>query len=368
MTEAEAVIRREIMDRGPMTLARFMELALYAPGVGYYERPECVVGRVGDFYTSVSVGPMFGFLIASRVAAWTPGWERIEVLEAGAHDGRLAADILSALAEHHPACFERVTYHLLEPSPVRRERQRAMLAAYANRVVWHEGWEASTVPAGGVLVANELLDAFPVHRYGWSASERRWYECGVGLSGEQLEWCRLPTGPEFEVPELAEIEPWLRDGWICEQSPAAAAWWRQACRRWRRGWMVTFDYGHEQRWGWRPERPEGSLRAYSAHRVSDRVLADPGGQDLTAHVNFGDLVRVAEQEGWRVETHEPQGRVLTRWAAEILAGGGDGAAWIQSHARQLQTLTHPTHLGQAFRALVQSKGTNPGDAAGSGPE
>jgi SAM-dependent MidA family methyltransferase len=108
MTPAELLIRAEIESAGPIAFARFMELALYAPGVGYYEQPDRAIGRTGDFYTSVSVGPMLGFLLASKFAQWAGDSTSFQLVEAAAHDGRLAADILGALKECHPALWPRV--------------------------------------------------------------------------------------------------------------------------------------------------------------------------------------------------------------------------------------------------------------------
>lgn len=356
---AEAVIRAEIAARGAIPFARFMELALYAPGVGYYQRVECPIGRSGDFYTSVSVGPLFGFLLASRFAEWCGAFERIDLVEAAAHDGRLAEDVLTALRDHYPGVLERVRYRIVEPLAVRRDQQRQRLAAWGGRVTWVEGLDALP-PAGveGVIFANELLDAFPVRRLGWDGRAGEWFEWGVTVVGDgRLEWCRLASGEPvgFEVPE--DLKAVMPDGQVAETSPAATAWWQAAARRLApgRGRLAAFDYGYDADLPIRPGQPGGSLRAYHRHRVVEDLLARPGDQDLTAHVDFARIRGVGEAEGLETEAFLPQGRWLSAVAAGLIGAGGAASAWLGSRARALQTLTHPVHLGQAMKVLVQRR-------------
>ena len=401
----EALVREEIARGGPVTFARFMELALYAPGTGYYARPDRRIGRHGDFYTSVSVGPTFGFLLAVQFATWAraAGWERWDLVEAGAHDGRLTDDILTALADFEPELGGRVRCRIIEPFPARMAVQRDRLARWGEQIAWQAGWGTtgegspsltdprlpaagsggsptaavpgasgmnrpapfaichspfarSPGPVRGVIVANELLDAFPIHRLAWDAHSRVWFEWGVGVENDRLTWCRMEPDPVLLPVHLAPLEAVLPDGFVVEVSPGAEAWWRQAAGALEQGWLVAFDYGFDEEAAVSPARRNGTARAYFQHRVSDDLLARPGDQDLTAHVDFGRLMRAGEETGLRTETWLPQGRWLGQLAAEIVRAGGPASDWLVAHARQLQTLTHPVHLGQAFRVLVQSRG------------
>jgi SAM-dependent MidA family methyltransferase len=365
-TAAEILIRAEIAARGSIPFARFMEQALYAPGAGYYQAPGRAIGRSGDFYTSVSVGPVFGFLLAQRLVHWleTPGagWacadHGIDVVEAAAHDGRLAGDILTALRDFAPDVLERVRYRILEPFEARRRVQEAALQPWGERVTWAPGWSGLARPVRGVVVANELLDAFPVHRFHWDRGAARWWESGVEVDADgRLAWCRLPVGtsgvpgPNWPGP-LLEVLP---EGFVAESSPGAVGWWREAASALETGWLVTADYGFGEGDTIRPERTGGTLRAYHRHRLVDDLLARPGEQDLTAHVEFPAILEAGERAGLETEAFREQGRWLGETAVAVLARGGASAEWLTARAGQLRTLTHPVHLGRAMRVLVQRR-------------
>lgn len=331
-----------------------MEIALYGEGIGYYERPGRPVGRAGDFYTSVSVGPAFGFLLASEFSRWARegNWGSFELVEVGAHDGRLAADVLRALESFHPEVLERVRYVFVEPSAVRRAAQEVAVARWLDRARWTEAWMDSVE---GVVFANELLDAFPVHRLVWDAPNRTWREWGVGIADTGLVWDRMPVSDGLDLSAVGGLEEVLPDGFIVELSPARVAWWRRAAGALRRGWLVTLDYGFAEEPVIRPERATGTLRGYRQHRISEDLLACPGEQDLTAHVDFVELRRAGEELGLETAFLLPQGRWLGQVAARIVGEGGGAAEWLRARSRQLQTLIHPSHLGHSFRALGQRR-------------
>jgi SAM-dependent MidA family methyltransferase len=355
VSDVADLIRAEIRRHGAIPFARFMELALYAPGAGYYERPGHAPGRDGDFFTSVGVGPLFGRLLAWRFARWLPAEGPVQVVEAGAHDGRLAGDVLDALARHEPALRERLMYVIIEPSPARRGWQQAALAAHAGRVRWAAD-PAELGPGGvrGVVFANELLDAFPVRRLGWDAAAGAWREWGVAEAEGRFAW-RL-GGPAGDAPPPpAEVAALLPDGFVREWSPAAEAWWARAAGALGEGRLLTFDYGADEAELLLPGREAGTLRAYRRHRRVDDVLARPGAQDLTAHVDFTRVRAAGEAAGLATEEYAAQGRVLTAVLAGLLREGGGWAADLTREARALQTLTHPGQLGAAFRVLVQRR-------------
>jgi SAM-dependent MidA family methyltransferase len=404
LNDLSDILRAETAAHGPVSFARFMELALYHPQHGYYEGPERRIGREGDFITSVAVGSLFGELLAAQFNRWlgelqTPNFQLPTLLEAGAHDGRLANDILHAWPAQ-PAKKPGIRHLLLEPSERRRAWQRETLATHRHQVEWRDGWAALGGPVHGVIFANELLDAFPVHRLGWSAVESRWFEWLVADDGEPLEtsdnlvlsegramrvpgvhmgksgtrvtrpsgnrvsqWDRFvwrrgsgPVSPELAglIPASLQVAGQagvLPEGYTTEVSPGALTWWRTAAAHLGGGWLVTFDYGLLDEEYLNPARCEGTLRAYHGQRLDGNVLADPGKRDLTAHVNFTALQRTGAEAG--LET-------AGCWTQEQFLGGivkqlppDKLTAWDAAKRRQFQALTHPEQLGRKFRVLVQ---------------
>lgn len=354
-------IREEIRKAGIISFARFMELALYCPETGYYERNRDNVGRGGDFITSVSSGELFGQLLAFQFAQWLEEMQsaerRVRIFEAGAHDGKLATDILHWLQSHRPKIFSKLEYVLLEPSASRRCWQSERLKDFSN-VHWAANFQEIShhqqpAASSGILFSNELLDAFPVRRFGWDAKEKKWFEWGVMLDGENFIWTRhADEPPSLQLPPaLLEVLP---DGYTLETSPAAENWWRAAAQFLTRGKLLAIDYGFTEAEMISPSRVNGTLRAYAKHRLSDDLLVNPGEQDLTAHVNFTAIQKIGEAAGLKTETFATQPQFLTR----ILGAAVKENLFTSLDAkqvRQFQTLTHPEHLGRAFRVLVQSR-------------
>ncbi len=355
-------ICEEIQQEGLISFARFMELALYCPETGYYESQKDTVGRAGDFITSVSVGNLFGELLAVQFAEWLETSKMdssgLKIVEAGAHDGKLAADILSWLLLHRPVLLEQVEYCILEPSPRRQAWQKETLAKFAQYTRWFTGLEdlsAQNPKLTGIIFGNELLDAFPVRRFGWNAQKKNWFEWAVTIEGDKFVWTQiaetnLPSS--FQIPSaLLDVLP---DNYTIEISPAAENWWRAAAQSLTRGQLLAIDYGFTDAEIFSPARTRGTLRAYHQHRVSDDLLASPGEQDLTAHVNFSAIQRTGESIGLKTEAFCTQPQFLTR----ILEKAHKQAHFQQltpKQIRQFQTLTHPDHLGHAFNTLVQSR-------------
>ena len=369
------IIRHEIRKSGVLPFARFMELALYCPDCGYYEA-KMDIGRRGDFYTSVSAGELFGQLLAFQFANWLETEVRSQesearIVEAGAHDGQLATDILTWLQSSRPELFGRIEYVIMEPSVRRREWQRETLKGFAN-VRWFANFQsvASSTPhpalrtpqLNGVIFSNELLDAFPVHRFGWNAKNKTWFEWGVAVAGEKFVWAKIPTPhSSFCAPQLEAVLP---DNYIIETSPAAENWWREAAGALARGKLLAIDYGFATDEMFSPARTRGTLRAYFRHHATDDLLANPGDQDLTAHVNFSAIQKAGEKAGLKTESFLTQSQFLTRILekaakdesfGKLLASKPGEGGWGARQTRQFQTLTHPDHLGRAFRVLVQSR-------------
>jgi SAM-dependent MidA family methyltransferase len=366
-------LQEEIRSHGPITFARFMERALYEPGLGYYEHCQ-EIGRRGDFFTSVSVGSLFGELLAFQFAEWLSegafqcpraggaGANRLlQLVEAGAHDGRLAADVLRWLRQFRPEIFARLEYWMVEPSPTRQEWQRRTLGEFAPCTRWAVNIAdlRAQILGGvkGVIFSNELLDAMPAHRLSWEAAKRSWREWRVAGDGQNFTWHFAQPRPEAmsQIPQLPSgLEAALPEGFTIDVCPAVVEWWRQAAAALNCGKLLTLDYGLMQEEFFKPERSRGTLRAYWQHHISDNLLANVGEQDLTTHVNFSALQIAGEAEGLATKSLTSQSKFLTFIAGKTWEKPERFEKWTAQRVKEFQTLTHPEHLGQAFRVLIQS--------------
>jgi SAM-dependent MidA family methyltransferase len=371
------LIRREIIANGVLSFARFMELALYCPDYGYYEAKTDNPGRRGDFFTSVSVGELFGQLLAFQFAEWLEtevgsrpvlrsgsakegGKSEVRIVEAGAHDGTLAGDILNWLQLSRPGLLERVQYCIIEPSLRRQVWQKEKLEKFAPHVRWFADLKtlspaAHHSPLRGVVFSNELLDAMPVHRFGWDATAKEWFEWGVALEGEEFKWARMAESRHLlpatrHIPQ--DLLAVLPDGYTFERSLAAENWWHEAAGVLESGRLMTMDYSLGADELFSPSRPRGTLRAYFRQQVVGDLLADVGEQDITAHVNFPAIQAAGESAGLTTERVLTQAQFLTQ-ILERAAKDKSFGDWNASRTRQFQTLTHPEHLGRAFRVLIQ---------------
>jgi SAM-dependent MidA family methyltransferase len=372
------IIRREVAQSGILPFARFMELALYCPVHGYYEIKKDNPGRHGDFYTSVGVGELFGQLLAFQFDEWletlNPQPSTLNLVEAGAHDGQLAGDILTWLQLNRPELFDRVEYRVIEPSPRRQEWQKKTLEQYSSHVRWFTNFHSiaannsqSSTPTNrehatkvgvhnpqlnGVVFSNELLDAMPVHRFGWDAQNKKWFEWGVAVDGEKFAWAKIqPSAFSLQPSALESVLP---DGYTIETCPAAEDWWREAANVLGHGKLLTIDYGFTADELFSPSRTRGTLRAYFHHHAGDDLLANVGEQDLTAHVNFSAIQAAGESVGLKTESLQTQSQFLTQILGKASKDDSFGE-WNTNQTRQFQTLTHPEHLGRAFRVLVQRR-------------
>jgi SAM-dependent MidA family methyltransferase len=365
------VLTREIHERGPITVAAFMNLALYHPEFGYYARAVQRSGRAGDFFTSVDVGPLFGRLLASQIAEMAavlsearrcdspdaeqaPGAARFELVEAGAGNGRLAADVLQALQRDDAGLYQRTHLHLVEASPRARAAQQATLGGVADRL----DFSSPDLPESfeGVLVANELLDAMPVHRVVMRDTGLR--EIYVDSSRGTL---REREGP-LSTPRLgdyfASIGVTLERGWRADVSLQAIDWVRSAARRLTRGFVVLVDYGHQARQLYSVAHSAGTLTSYTRHTASGPESASagtswlrhPGDQDLTAHVDFTSVKAAAEAEGCCTLGFLDQSYFLVALCEDRL-----GSLGLRERLA-LKTLIMPGGLGSTMKVLVLGKG------------
>lgn len=349
-------LRREIARRGPIPFRDFMAAALYHPELGYYTSGRARIGREGDFFTSVSVGALFGGFLAGQFAEM---WARLgrpadfRLVEQGAHRGDFARDVLGALSKFDPECFAATTYFLVEPSPKLRAEQASALAAFPHeKVLWATSME--DLPAfTGVHFSNELIDAFPVHRVVRAGGS--WLEEHVDFQEERFAVVDHPLSRDALKERLARL-PELPDGYRTEINLAASEWIAQLASRMVRGYVLAVDYGFSREEYYRPERTDGTLSAYANHRRERDPLARPGEMDLTAHVDFTSLAEEAEDAGFGIVGFTDQHHFMVGLGKSHFKEGSMAPKEISA----FKTLMHPDFMGRSFKMLCLEKGTTKG--------
>lgn len=349
----EARLAAEIDASGPIPFERFMERALYDPVHGYYASGKAAIGRGGDFYTNVSVGPVYGEILAGQFVAM---WEALgqpagfALVEQGAADGQLARDILGALDSTPLA---GVPLAIVEPSPALRSAQGETLSG--RRVSWVA--RAEDLPEMcGVHYSNELFDAFPVHLV--RSTGGGWAELHVGFEGGALVWREMPA--EGELARAVGSFPARPKGFTTEVCLAHRALLRSLASRITRGFLFAVDYGMAQEPLLAEHRTEGTLSCYRGHRRDGNPLESPGEKDITAHVNFTRLADDAVAAGWRFGHLADQHRFLVGAATPLLLAldGKVPDPASRKKLRSLRMLLHPEGMGRQFHAILFSRGVS----------
>jgi SAM-dependent MidA family methyltransferase len=360
MTPLEEIIRAEIRAAGPMRFDRFMELALYHPGSGYYAKTggPSPIGRSGDFFTSVSVGPLFGRLLARQfLQMWrllgnpNPFW----IIEQGAHDGQLACDILEWCRAETPEFFDAIRYGIVQSSGAASIRQQCGPdAGLVSCMTWFENLAALAAErATGVFFSNELVDAFPVRSITYRSGQ--WLEQHITIEADALGWINRPIEDAELAGAINALSLPAVEGYTTEINLRACSWIGEVGRALDRGYVLTIDYGYPAPIYYAPFRLRGTLTAFVKHHGIDDVLAEPGLRDITAHVDFTALAQAGEKAGLTTLGFLDQQRFLMGVAHEELSGVGGPFVKIQENLGAWNTLTHPDHLGANFFALVQAK-------------
>jgi len=327
-----------------------MALALYDSEQGYYARSAFQVGRGGDFFTSVSVGCLFGELLARRFLAWwrsagrPPRWR---VVECGAHDGTLAADLLETLGRLEPEALAALEYVIPEPLPRLREAQRVKLERWQDRTRLEPDLSGLAGPLPGIVFGNELLDALPFHVVEWQDGWQEKRVAADGLGGFTWEDRPIPQGPLAEA--LAPLGGGFPPGYRTEIRIGLQEFLAPLAGTLTDGMLLWIDYGFARPDLYHPDRTCGTLRTFSKHRAGEDPLAMPGEQDITAHVDFSAVAEISASLGCPPVCFRSQGSWLTSLARDWLAEleGNPDPKWI----RQFQTLTHPGQLGARFHVL-----------------
>jgi SAM-dependent MidA family methyltransferase len=389
-----------VRERGPLTVAAFMDLALYHPELGYYARAARRTGRTGDFFTSVDVGPVFGELLEIQIAemisllsapspssapaapaapaasaassassAPSASSTEFSLVEAGAGNGRLMADVLDAMRRRDPALLDQLRVTLVEASPTARTAQRETLrellpGSFQSTTTLPEAFE-------GVLFANELLDAFPVHQVVMRPDGLREIYVAAAKRSSGSEGLEIREGPP-STPALAaylhRLGVALKPGWRVEINLRAVEWVREAAATLRRGFIMLIDYGHPAAELYSASHASGTLATFARHvshepaaaASSPAWLQHPGQQDITAHVDFTTVRETAEAEGLTTLGFLDQTYFVLGLLPQLHVVEAEPAATSDHRLNpmnlQLKTLLLPGGLGSTMKVLLLAKG------------
>jgi SAM-dependent MidA family methyltransferase len=323
---------------GWMGFDRFMAMALYEPGLGYYSHGSRKFGTLpesgSDFVTAPELSPLFGRALARQVAQALEAAASGEVWEFGAGSGALAAQLLEALGPHV------ARYNIVELSGSLRERQRERLAGFGDQVRW---LDALPDRLAGVVVGNEVLDAMPVQLLHFDGAQ--WFERGVAAEGGRFAWADRPTS--LRPPVEAAFVP----GTVTEIHRQAHAFVATLAGKLERGAVFFIDYGFPEAEYWHPQRRGGTLMCHRAHRSDDDPLSDVGEKDITAHVDFTGIALAAQDAGLDVIGYTTQARFLMNCGILELLQGAD----LRTTANAQKLLTEH-EMGELFKVIGLAKG------------
>ncbi len=343
---------------------RYMQRALYEPGIGYYSGPNRVFGAEGDFVTAPEMSSLFGGCVAAQCAQWLHADG--EIVEFGAGSGALAAQVLAALRQAR--ALPR-SYAIVELSATLRERQRRTIGAAGTGLLERVRWlDSLPERIDGVVLANEVLDAMPVRVFRWNDGEV--LERGVARVGDALGWAERAADDRF----AARVRARLRAAWgddagqghyLSEIGEQAEAWVATVGSRLARGAMLLVDYGFPRREFYHPQRDCGTLRCHFRHRAHDDPFRLPGLQDITAHVDFSAMAQAAADAGLDALGFTSQARFLLDCGLLEACGAiprEDLRAWTRE-TQAVQRLLSEAEMGELFKVIAFGRDV-PDDAVG----
>jgi SAM-dependent MidA family methyltransferase len=334
MPARERIVHDFREQGGWISFARYMDLALHAPGEGYYAAGARQFGAEGDFVTAPELGRLFGRTLARQLAEFPD----LPILELGAGSGALAETLLAELERE---------YFILETSAALRSRQEARLGGKARHLDrLPERWR-------GIVLANEVADAIPVDVVAWRAEGVM--ERGVAVDSGNFVWQERPAtgGLQEEANKIQVPAPYES-----EIGLAARAWMRTLCERLEQGLIFVIDYGFPRGEYYHPQRSTGTLMCHHRHRAHADPFARPGDEDITAHVDFSALAGAAQAAGAKVLGYATQAQFLVNCGITDVLGQAnvENALVYAPIAAQAQKLLSPAEMGELFKVLAVGRG------------
>lgn len=346
---------------GAVPFSEFMRMCLYDQDAGYYMKEQVKTGKQGDFYTAAHIGSVFGQVLSASILqeAVRLSGEKLLVTEWGGGNGRLALQILDEMRDRYPAVYERLEYWLVEASPFHRKLQLESLQGHLERIFQLEPAQAmDQAPRSGIILSNELLDAFPV---------RRVRQREEGLMELWVAWEQeTDTFRELELPcRDSELDEYFRSsgirlqpGQTAEIGQEAAEWLAGQAERLDEGSMITIDYGDVAEELFASHRFAGTLMCYKDHNGHDNPYIYPGEQDITAHVDFSACIRAGERSGiqdWSLMTQKEF--LMDNGLLELLVehDARDPFSPASRRNRAIRQLLLTDGMSELFKVLIQRK-------------
>jgi SAM-dependent MidA family methyltransferase len=344
-------IVKEIESAGPMTFDRYMALALYEPGLGYYVNGLHKFGAAGDFVTSPEQGALFARCLARQIDA-LPGEIGETIVELGAGSGALAHDLLLAL-ERHPE-----HYRILEPSAALRQVQQERLADLPEALRARVEWIATPPesPFDGVILANEVLDALPISAF--QIEDGKVFERCVVSRSDRLAWTLQPAGDRLNHAAEAlqsELGRGLPDGYASEINLNLPAWLDEITRNLRRGVALLIDYGYPRQEFYHPDRAGGTLVCHYRHRAHFDPFVWPGLTDLSTFVDFTAVADAASDCGLDVSGFTSQAGFLLSLGIQDFVEVAENETDRLRLAGEMKRLTLPAEMGEKFKVIALSR-------------
>ncbi len=369
LAKMHARLRREISDAGgSIPFSRYMDLALHAPGLGYYRADWQTFGAGGDFITAPELTPLFARTLALQIEQALDAIKAFDVLEFGAGSGAMAAEIIASLASLRPDIPLR--YRILEPSAALVRRQRKTIGDRIPQALDPDTkrrkrersveWIDRLPPPGfsGVIIANEVVDALPVERFEVRAEGILEHRVGFGQAGP------IP----IKAPAKAPLEDAVRGiedelgspfapGYLSEIGPARNAWVASIARRIERGLLLMIDYGYPRHELYHPDRSEGTLRCHFRHRRHDDPFVLAGLQDISAHVDFSALAAASSMDIAGFTTQSDF--LIACGLLDLIEDIPPGTAEFAGIAQDIKRIALPQGMGEAFKVMGLSRGSLP---------
>lgn len=349
-------ITKIIAEQGSIPFSRYMQEALYAPGLGYYAAGARKFGCDGDFITAPEISPLFAHCIANQ-AAQVMQASQPQILELGAGSGRLAVDVLQALRDKN---LMPNRYFILEPSADLRQRQQRLinevLPEIAERVEW---LDHLPLTFSGFVFGNEVMDAFAVERFSIVEGQVRQLSVDV-IKGDQLCW-KVDSASEPLTKAVRAIEKEngevLAEGYTSEVNLLIKPWLSTLGNMLAVGAVVLLDYGYPRKDFYMQERRAGTLRCYYRHRANEDPLFLPGLQDITSHVDFTAVVEAAVDAGLEFQGFTSQSQFLIACGLLTVAGEIQADTVLERSrlSQEVQQLTMPSAMGENFCAIGFSR-------------